>query len=123
MAKTQNRRNRVVYVIGPFRASTMHGVIQNIRKAEKMAYDLWVMGFTAICPHMNTANMEGLIPDADILAGDIELMRRSDFVVCYLPFKDPRVVDSAGTQGEIQHAKVMKKPLYDDLHIVKLYEC
>ena len=112
------RRNKVVYVAGPFRAKTDYERVQNIRAAEAVAYKLWVMGFTVICPHMNTANMEGLISDEEILAGDMELLKRSDFVVSILPFGDEKIMKSVGTQNEFRYADSINKPIYDNFNTI-----
>jgi len=117
-----NRRKKVVYIIGPFRAKTDHERIKNIRAAEAMADTLWEMGFTVICCHMNTKNMEGFIPDDDILEGDIEIMMRCDFCVTSFPFKHEKMVNSVGSQNEIKHAREHNKSVYDNCKMVKLRE-
>ena len=120
--KQLSRRKKVAYVAGPFRGPNMYETIMNIRKAEAMACELWVMGFTVICPHTNTANMEGLLPDDGFLIGDIELIKRSDFVVLYLPHDHPKIINSKGTQGEIKFCAENNVSVYDDLSVVKLYQ-
>lgn len=75
------------YTAGPYRAPTIWGVVQNIRAAEAVAVELWRLGFGVICPHKNTALLDGAnggdaFGDADVwLKGDLEMLRRCDFVV------------------------------------------
>lgn len=118
------RRNKLVYVIGPFRAETDYVRIMNIRAAEAMSHKLWLMGFTVICVHMNTMNMEGLVPDADILAGDIVIMEKCDFAVTSYPMGSMKMLTSAGSQAEIERCKVFNIPVYssNDMKIIEEQE-
>jgi len=72
----------VAYVSGPYRdrRGTWY-VEQNIRKAEAVAADLWLMGYAVICPHTNTKHMDGLIDSETFIDGDIEIVERCDVVI------------------------------------------
>lgn len=70
---------KVVYVSGPYRGSSHWEVARNIERAREAARRLWSLGVVVICPHANTAMMDG--DGIDFLAGDLELVRRSDAVV------------------------------------------
>jgi len=72
---------KVAYVCSPYRSETIHGVVENIRKAEKVALKYWKLGYAVICPHKNTALLDGAMPDDRFLAGGLELLRRSDVVI------------------------------------------
>lgn len=74
-------RKLVVYVAGPFRGANAWEIAENIRRAERLALDVWKMGAVAICPHLNTANFQDTCPDDVWLDGDLELVRRSDIVL------------------------------------------
>ncbi len=41
---------KIAYTAGSYRASTEYGLVQNIRKAEAVAIELWKMGYAVICP-------------------------------------------------------------------------
>lgn len=74
---------KVVYVSGPYRAPTVYGIVQNIRRAEQIAIALWQKGFAVICPHTNTALMDGSISIKDsetFIKGDLEIVKRCDAV-------------------------------------------
>lgn len=115
------RRNKLAYIIGPFRAKTDHERIRNIRSAEAMADKLWLAGFTVICCHMNTMNMEGLIDDEEILDGDIVILERCDFCVTSLLFNNHLLMGSIGSQNEIAHCDVIGKTVYDNIN--RVTEC
>lgn len=72
---------RVVYVAGPFRAVNQWEQEQNIRRAEALALEVWRAGAVAICPHLNTANFQGALPDSTWLDGDVEILRRCDAIL------------------------------------------
>jgi len=65
---------KVAYISGPYRAATVHGVVENIRRAERVALKYWQLGYAVICPHTNTALFDGAAPDDVWLAGDLELL-------------------------------------------------
>lgn len=69
---------KVVYVIGPYRARTPNLIYHNIHEARAVAEELWERGYAVICPHLNSAFMDGLVPDDAFLRADHVLLRRSD---------------------------------------------
>lgn len=84
------RRNEglsVVFICGPYRGKTIWEVRENIRQAEEEALRWWKKGYVVICPHKNSALMDGglgLSPEEEDriwLEGSLELLRRSDIVV------------------------------------------
>ena len=98
---------KVAYVAGPYRADTIHGVVENIRSAEAVAIELWKMGYAVICPHKNTALLDGVCGDEVWLEGAIELMLRSDIVVLV-----PGWDKSEGTKAEAFKAMEDGMPVY-----------
>ena len=72
---------RVGYIAGPFREISAWAVAENVRRAERVALDVWRAGAAALCPHTNTAHFDGAAPDSIWLEGDLEMLRRCDFVV------------------------------------------
>lgn len=105
----ENKWTNVCYVAGPYRASNEYLVKQNIRKAEDIAVQLWFFGWVPICPHMNTAFFGGAygLPDTVWLQGDLEIIKRCDFVVVI-----PGWRNSQGTKHEIEIAKQAGLPVY-----------
>lgn len=99
---------KVAYVAGPYRAETIHGVVENIRSAEAVAIELWKMGYAVICPHKNSALLDGVCSDETWLEGALELLRRSDIVVLA-----PGWLDSAGTGREAEEALRCGMPTFE----------
>lgn len=99
---------KVAYVSGKYRdARGPWYVKENIEKAERIAIELWKMGFAVICPHKNTAFFEGPLDDPVIIAGDCELVRRSDALIVVPGWKD-----SQGTRIEWDTAWNNSKPIF-----------
>jgi hypothetical protein len=95
------------YVAGPYRGPTWNDVERNIHEAREIAVALWQMGFSALCPHLNTAHFDGLAPDEVWLEGDLEWLRVSDLVVMH-----PRWRQSDGATRERQEANSLLIPVY-----------
>ena len=95
----ENKRSKVVYIAGPYRADTIRETVENIRMAEKTAIEYWKLGYTVICPHMNTALFDGILPDEVWLEGALELLKRADILA--LTIFDYPLFDSEGTKNEI----------------------
>lgn len=100
---------KVAYIAGPYRSATVHGIVENIRRAEKYALEYWLKGYAVICPHKNTALMDGAAPDSVWLEGDLELLKRSDVVVMI-----PGWVNSRGATAELAEAlRLGKEVIYE----------
>ena len=89
-------KKKVVYIAGPYRGDTLYEIVRNIRRAEAVAFKYWHMGFAVICPHMNTALLDGACPDE----GDLELLRCCDIIVMMKGYSD-----STGALAELKEAK------------------
>ena len=70
----RGKRNNmdVVYISGKYRGN----VNENIEHARREAIKLWQLGYAVICPHLNTANFDGLCNDDVWLNGDLEILKR-----------------------------------------------
>jgi hypothetical protein len=111
----------IVYVAGSYRADTPQGVSENIKNARLVAVQLWEAGYTAICPHLNTAYFEDHCKvEADVyLKGDLQILARCDAMVVL-----PNYEHSNGTLGEIKFAEDRGIPItyYPDLPAITLTE-
>lgn len=96
----------VAYVAGPYRGSSIYEVEQNIQRARSLAVELWKRGYAVICPHMNSALLDGACDDKAFLEGGLELLRRSDVVVVLDNWRE-----SKGTCTEIELANSLKIPV------------
>ena len=99
---------KVVYVAGPYRATTEYGVLLNIQQAERLALRIWLAGAACICPHKNTAFFGGAAHDDVWLRGDLEIIRRCDAIICTEGWKA-----SAGASGEVALAKELGIPVFE----------
>lgn len=97
---------KVLYLAGPYRAPTLRGIINNIRKAEKVAIALWQAGFAVICPHLNTQLFDGICDDNIFIKGYLEIVKRCDMVVLL-----PGWEKSEGARKEIALAKQLEIPI------------
>jgi hypothetical protein len=98
---------KVVYLAGPYRASTEYGVHKNIQAAEQVALEVWRMGAVCICPHKNTAYFGGELPDETWLDGDRELIRRSDVVLMMDGYETSQGADAEGAFAARIHKPVL----------------
>lgn len=101
---------KIAFICGPYRAKTIHGIVENIRIAEKYAKKYWELGYCVICPHKNTALLDGLLPDDIWLKGAQKLLSVSDVVVML-----PNWETSDGSMDEQYLATELgKKIIFED---------
>ena len=84
--------------------------MDNIRAAELTAIDLWRIGFAVICPHKNTALLDGTLGDDDShiwLEGDLVMLERCDCIVMI-----PGWERSEGAKAEKEFAKERDIPVF-----------
>lgn len=101
------RSETIVYVAGPYRAENIAGIHYNINRARMVAMELWELGFTVFCPHLNSQFMDGIIPDDEWLKRDLVLLRRCDVITL-----TPQWDFSEGASGERQEAISLKMPVW-----------
>ena len=91
---------KIAYISGAYRSKDgINGVYENIQRARTEALKWWRDGYAVICPHMNTAFMDGAAHDSVWLAGDLEMLRRCDIIVML-----PGWEDSEGASAELDVA-------------------
>jgi hypothetical protein len=100
----------LVFVSGPYRGPGNWAIEQNIRRAEALALEAWALGAAVICPHKNTAHFDGALPDGVWLAGDLEMVRRCDAVVCTSDW-----ARSTGARGEVELARSLGIPVFESI--------
>lgn len=102
---------KVVYIAGPFRAATQWGQELNVRHAEALSLRVWKAGGVALCPHLNTRNFSGELPDFVWLDGDLELLARCDAILLSLNWRN-----SKGAVEEHQRAMFLGLPVFHESH-------
>jgi hypothetical protein len=98
---------KIIFVSGPYRAPTKQGIDANIYAAMHAAKELWRSGFAVICPHANTANFDGAVPDEIFLEGDLEILRRCDCIFMMAGWES-----SEGSKGEYELALALGLDVY-----------
>jgi Domain of unknown function (DUF4406) len=104
----------VIYIAGKYRAPTPWQVQANIRAAQEAALQVWKLGAVALCPHSNTGLFDGECDDSVWLAGDKELLRRSDAVLLIDGWRE-----SQGARAEMQLAGELGLPVFEVLPRLK----
>jgi len=101
---------KVVYIAGPYRSSEgPNGILDNIYRARQVALKYWKLGYAVVCPHMNTAFMDGAEADQIWLDGDLEILSRCDTIIMM-----PNWIKSEGAIREHSEAcKLGLKIIYE----------
>jgi hypothetical protein len=97
----------LAYVSGKYRGSSPSEIYKNINTARETAIKLWKKGYAVLCPHMNTAFLDGVVPDLTFLEADIEMLSRCDFIVIMEGWQE-----SKGAKEEVKYAKENQIPIY-----------
>lgn len=93
----------LIYTAGPYSESAGVGTVEeNITRAADVAVKLWDMGYTVICPHLNTAHFEDLtsLSNKDFVDRDLEMVQVCDGIVM-LPYWE----QSLGAVRELECAR------------------
>ena len=93
---------KLIFVSGPYQGKTINETFDNIIKARAAAYKLWQQGYAVICPHMNSAFMDGANIDATcqmFYDGDLEMLGRCDAIYMMQGWRE-----SVGSRKEYQQA-------------------
>lgn len=110
------RRNIVIYIAGPFRATNQWDQELNIRRAEALALHVWERGFTALYPHLNTKHYQHYLEDNVWLAGDLELLSRCDAVLL-----TERWEESEGARSEKVFAEDQGIPVFQTINQLEIW--
>ncbi len=92
--------SKVVFISGPYRASTVSGIFENIMTARQAAIELWNKGYVPICPHLNSFLMDEEDTDEMFLSGDLEILKRCDCIFMLANWQN-----SHGARAELRFAR------------------
>jgi len=86
----------LTYIAAPYRAKSPVRLSQNIHEAKIMAQYYWLRGDAVICPHMNSAFFDGLLPDYQFLKATLKMLSKCDKAVFH-----PEIIQSEGAYKEL----------------------
>lgn len=93
-------KKKVIYIAGPYRAKTINEVYNNIAEARRRAEWAWANGYIPICPHLNSAFMDGIVPDEIILNSYLQLLELCDVILMITGWEK-----SDGSRAELRRAQ------------------
>jgi len=106
---------KLVYIAGPYRATTRWEEEQNCRRAEEAGHEVVELGAYPVIPHANTRPYFGDAQPSDFwLEGTLELMRRCDAVVLL-----PGWENSQGACAESDEAISVGIPIFPSMSELK----
>lgn len=105
-----------IFVSGPYTAKNGRSVEDNIKAASDVAFELWRKGWAVFCPHKNTSNFEGLLPDKVWYDGDLSFLGVCDAILMM-----PNWSQSIGACGEHDAALKLGLTIYYDIDDVPVY--
>jgi len=107
---------KIAYISGPITAPTISKHYDNLQSGREAAIRYWKLGYAVICPHMNTAFMDGIFGEnyddnwIGFLQGDMEFIRVADVVIML-----PGWQESRGAKKEHEKAmKLSKEIIYEE---------
>ena len=74
-------KRKILYIAGPYRAATINKTYHNIHEARRRMEWAWVNGYIPICPHMNSAFIDGIVEDEVIFSGYCRLVAGCDVIM------------------------------------------
>lgn len=98
---------KIVYIAGPFSATTELERNENCTRMERVAAEVWRLGAVAVNPNGNSRHLKDFIPYRTILEGDLVLLSRCDAVMLVKGW-----ATSHGALKEIAHAQSLGIPVF-----------
>ncbi len=115
----KNKRKIIIYISGAYMGNDGgRSINKNILLAREYAIKLWELGYTVICPHLNTQFFERdcNCKQEDFVEGDCEIVKR-----CNSLFVLSNYIDSKGAQKEIKVAKENNLPIFYKIEDIEKY--
>lgn len=107
---------KLVYIAGPYRHKTKIGIEDNILRAREAAVAVWKTGAAALCPHLNSAHFDGIVPDSHFLDAGLLMLRHCDAVLVIGSWEA-----SAGTGAEIHEAYSSGIPVFESVEMLRFW--
>jgi hypothetical protein len=101
---------KVVYIAGKFRGLTTWDVEENVRRAERVGFEVALLGASPLIPHANTRVFAGTLNDAYWLEATAALLRKSDAALFIRGWES-----SVGARGEHEEAQRLDIPCFYEM--------
>ena len=103
---------KLIYIAGPYSATTREGVEANIARAVALGIEVARLGAMPVIPHANTAHPEfnDAQPYDFWIDGTLELLRRCDAVIVTDDYRR-----STGARGEVRDALARSQLVFTEL--------
>lgn len=95
------------FISGPYRGRNLHERQHNIEIAKELEIRLLQLGLDVRCPHLNTANLDGVVDDGHFLDMYLQWIDDTDIVVAL-----PTWESSSGAKAEIFKARQCGTPVF-----------
>ncbi len=106
--------SKFAYIAGPYGHRSDSIIEFNIQRAARFARKYWRLGYTVICPHLNSAHFGGVVQEEYFIEGYLNLLRTGIFSTLVVI---PGYEQSIGTLQEIEVAKELGiKIIYEKLN-------
>jgi len=106
-----DRAMKLIMISGKYTANSPLEISDNIARARIAATRLWEKGWAVICPHMNSAHMDGMtLAYEQFMAGYLEMLSRCDAVFMLKTWSN-----SGGSKREHIAAGKRQLPVYYEL--------
>ena len=105
-------RNLIIYISGKYSDRDFKAIEANIQKARLTSAKIWELGFTALCPHLNTYHFEQICKCTyeDYINGDLALLNN-----CHGIFMLNNWQESKGAKIEHEYAEDLKIKIFYSL--------
>ena len=101
---------KVIYIVAKFRGPDAWAVEENIRKAERVGFDVACYGMSPLIPHTNTRFFNGTLTEQFWLDATMALLRKCDAVITH-----PNWTDSEGGKAEVKEALRLGIPVFYEI--------
>jgi len=78
---------KLIYIAAPYRATSIAQQQHNIAQAKIMAQYYWLKGYAVICPHLNSANFDGLVEDEQFIQSYKGILLKCDSAIFHPDWK------------------------------------
>jgi len=117
IVNAKGKKMKLVYIAGPYTGKNMNEVFNNIQRAREVAETMASQRIAFICPHMNSALMDGVVDDSFFLEMGLEHLERCDAI-----FMMGGHESSSGSKAELKKAKAIGMMIFHSHELCQLID-